>query len=89
MKKGITTSSELFEELVLRMSILVDLTNLVAFYDGITALVVNGREIDIIDQVLCKTFDVVLYEILVLKEGQSDLTEVVLALKEGLKPTLL
>lgn len=34
MKKGITTSSELFEELVLRMSILVDLTNLVAFYDG-------------------------------------------------------
>lgn len=89
MKKGITTSSELFEELVLRMSILVDLTNLVAFYDGITALVVNGRAIDIIDQVLCKTFDVVLYEILVLKEGQSDLTEVVLALKEGLKPTLL
>lgn len=89
MKKGITTSSELFEELVLRMSILVDLTNLVAFYDGITALVVNGRASDIIDQVLCKTFDVVLYEILVLKEGQSDLTEVVLALKEGLKPTLL
>lgn len=54
-----------------------------AFYDGITALVVNGRAIDIIYLVLCKTFDIVLYEILVLKEGESDPEEVVLLHKRG------
>lgn len=53
-----------------------------AFYDGITALVVNGRAIDIY-LVLCKTFDIVLYEILVLKEGESDPEEVVLLHKRG------
>lgn len=54
-----------------------------AFYDGITALVVNGRAIDINYLVLCKTFDIVLYEILVLKEGESDPEEVVLLHKRG------
>ncbi|RMC07252.1 hypothetical protein DUI87_16709 [Hirundo rustica rustica] len=38
------------------------LANLEAFYDGVTALVCEGREADIIDLDLCKGLDTVLHE---------------------------
>ncbi|TRZ17555.1 hypothetical protein HGM15179_009550 [Zosterops borbonicus] len=51
------------------------LANLAAFYGGVTALVCDGRDPDIIYLDLCKEFATVLHKTLCLNWGDMHLTE--------------